>query len=302
MFHYHAHGLHIASELYCPELAAIPDTGSTPDVIFDLGVTPAALANPGNQRRIVQAQPGEYLLKLPNIARFWVQNGDHITIEPAAGCTEDTIRLFLLGSALGALLHQRGQVILHGSAVTTERGAVVFVGPSGVGKSTLAAALHQRGYRALADDVCSISFDEASRQSVVPPGLAHIKLWADAAEHLALSHAATRRLRPELEKYALPISADFDTTPVPLHAVYILDASNQDEFKLTPLPQLQKMESLLANTYRQGLLAKLGMRQNNFQQLTRIAGSTKVARLTRPKAGFRMDELIKALECDWARN
>ena len=54
----------------------------------------------------------EFLLKLDDIARFLVQHGEEILIQPAAESDEDGIRLFLLGSALGALLHQRGRLIL----------------------------------------------------------------------------------------------------------------------------------------------------------------------------------------------
>ena len=51
---------------------------------------------------------------------------------------------------------------MHGSAVATARGAVIFVGPSGVGKSTLAAALQQKGKSILLIDADpQVSMSEA---------------------------------------------------------------------------------------------------------------------------------------------
>ena len=301
MYHYFAHGLYITSDLCCPELAPVEPNGHTPDVIIRLGATPTALENPTKQSFLYQAKPNHFLLNLNQIARFWVQDGKQITIEPAAESHEDTIRLFLLGSVLGALLHQRGQVILHGSAVETERGAVVFTGPSGVGKSTLAAALQQRGYRVLADDVCSIVYDETVREAQVHPGLAHLKLWADAAQQLDLSAVATRRVRPELEKYALPLSNPFAQTPVRLYAVYSLSDSNLGEWRIEAVAQLQKMEMLVANTYRQRFLVGLGMRQQHFQQITRIASQVRVYRVTRPAIGFCVAELCERLIAEWGK-
>lgn len=301
MYHYFAHGLSITSELLCPELTQVEQNGHAPDVIIRLGVTPTALENPTKQSILYQAKPNHFLLNLNQIARFWVQEGKQITIEPAAESHEDTIRLFLLGSALGALLHQRGQVILHGSAVETARGAVVFTGPSGVGKSTLAAALQQRGYRVLADDVCSIVYDETLQEAQVHPGLAHLKLWADAAEQLDLSAVATRRVRPELEKYALPLANSFAQRPVRLYAVYSLSDSNLGEWRIEAVAQLQKMEMLVANTYRQRFLVGLGMRQQHFQQITRIASQARVYRVTRPAIGFCVAELCERLIAEWGK-
>ena len=301
MYHYFAHGLYITSDLCCPELAPVEPNGHAPDLFICLGPTPTALENPAKQGVLYQAKPNQFLLKLDQIARFWVQDGKQITIEPAAESHEDTIRLFLLGSVLGALLHQRGQVILHGSAVETERGAVVFTGPSGVGKSTLAAALQQRGYRVLADDVCSITYDETVCEAQVHPGLAHLKLWADAAQQLDLSAVATRRVRPELEKYALPLSNPFAQTPVRLYAVYSLSDSNLGEWRIEAVAQLQKMEMLVANTYRQRFLVGLGMRQQHFQQITRIASQVRVYRVTRPAIGFCVAELCERLIAEWGK-
>lgn len=299
MYHYFAHGLQITSELACPELVPLAFGEQGGDVTIRLGATPAALENPTNVSVLYQAKPNQFLLNLDQIGRFWVCDGKQITIEPAPAAPEDTIRLFLLGSAVGALLHQRGQVILHGSAVATVRGAVIFVGPSGVGKSTLAAALQQQGYRVLADDVCSLVYDEATQQAQVLPGLAHLKIWADAAAQLELTGAVTRRVRPELEKYALPLHSPFDSTPVCVHAVYVLKTSNLDEWQIEPLTPRQKMEALVTNTYRQRFLAGLGMRQQHFQQLIRITGAIRVCRVTRPAAGFCVQALIERLSADW---
>ncbi len=58
---------------------------------------------------------------------------------------DDDVRLFLLGSVMGAVLHYRGVTPLHGNGFVHEGGAVLVLGNMGVGKSTLAAALVKKG-------------------------------------------------------------------------------------------------------------------------------------------------------------
>ena len=60
------------------------------------------------------------------IAAFRVSNGNLIEIDRYLDATEEDIRLFLLGSAFGGLLHQRGLLPLHASAVEINGKAILF--------------------------------------------------------------------------------------------------------------------------------------------------------------------------------
>ena len=147
-FHYTAYGLKIESDIECPELLAgeeTPGDGTEPVRIL-LGKVPASLENPRANGVLYQARPGQFLLRLDHIAGYLVSNGAEIVIDRVPGSLDDEVRLFLLGSAFGALLHQRGFLTLHGSAIETPKGAMGFTGQSGVGKSTLATAFRTRGY------------------------------------------------------------------------------------------------------------------------------------------------------------
>ena len=73
---------------------------------------------------------------------------------------EDKIRLYILGTCMGALLMQRKILPLHGSAIAIDGKAYAFVGDSGAGKSTLASAFLSKGYKLLSDDVIAVSLSE----------------------------------------------------------------------------------------------------------------------------------------------
>ena len=66
----------------------------------------------------------------------------------------------------------------HGSAVLTQRGALVVLGPSGSGKSSMASLLERIGFPLLADDTCAFDSD-----LMLWPGPAAISpRWADALQ------------------------------------------------------------------------------------------------------------------------
>ena len=95
----------------------------------------------------------QFLLRVPNVARFMLTDGNQIVFAPESEASAADVPIFIMGTVFGILLHQRQQIVLHASAVEVNGKAIVFCGPSGEGKSTLAAALAQRGYR-LADRRC----------------------------------------------------------------------------------------------------------------------------------------------------
>jgi hypothetical protein len=299
-YHYFVHGLHIRSALRCPELMPIAADQSPVDVSICFGEAPATLMAPFQTGDFYQAQPHQLLVVIAGVARYLVTHGTEICVTPDAGANADAVRLYLLGSALGALLHQRGRFILHGSAVATSLGAVVFVGDSGAGKSTLAAALQQRGYRVLSDDVCAVS-DGAGDAPLVYPSSAHIKLWADAAAHLARDTRGARRVHPDLDKFAFENRRDFDATPTPLHAVYALTIQHDPCMRIVPVAAAQKAHTLIAMTYRQEMLHHLGLRDQHFRQAIRIAAQIRVMQVFRPPAPFQLDALATLVEQDWTK-
>lgn len=73
-----------------------------------------------------------------------------------AGASEQDAALAFVLSVLPLALPLFGLEPLHGSAVGCEEGALLILGGAGTGKSTLAAALVEQGWRFLADDACAI--------------------------------------------------------------------------------------------------------------------------------------------------
>ena len=244
-----------------------------------------------------QAAPDRLLLQVDGVARYLVSGGSRVTIarDPAAG--DDDVRVFLLGSVFGALLHQRDDLVLHGSAIDWEGAAVVFMGFSGAGKSTLAAAFHKRGRPIVTDDLCVVRPDGLGRM-MAHPGFPEAKLWLDSLNRLDISAEGLRRIRTKLEKRALPLGGAFASTPLPLKKLYVLRQHNRDELKLTTIQGPQKFAVLKAQTYRFGFLAGVGEKAGHFKQALRLAQQAPLAAVQRSSGAFRLDELVALIEAD----
>jgi hypothetical protein len=294
---YRAFGLNIASELELPELRSGLET-SEPNVHICWGAVPETLPEPEVRASgvLFQAAPERFLLRLDHV-RFLVQNGSEIRVERLAD-NDAQLRVFLLGSCFGALLHQRGLLVLHASAVQTPKGAVLFAGVSGAGKSTTLGAFLQRGYSLLSDDLAAIHLGEDGHL-VVEPSIPRTRLWSDSAMRLGQATDMLQREQPELEKYVLP-AQNFAPSPVRLHRVYVLDSDNlATSVNFESLPPVQAFKTLVCHTFRRRFLRGLGMQTAHFGLVAAAVDQASVVKVTRPSRSFLLDELAERLEADF---
>lgn len=253
---YAAFGLRIASQIALPELPAAGDDPAGADLIIALGAVEPRSASELDAAAPTQSDAETFLLELPP-ARFLVENGRSITIDPAPGAAEREVRVWLLGSVIGVVCHQRGLLPLHANAIQIGAGAAAFAGPSGSGKSTLAAWFEQRGRKVLCDDVCVISFG-ADGEPLAWPGVPRIKLWRDALAALGRTPEGLDRVAVDHEKYNLPIGHAVSPAPLRLERLYLLrQASATPDRMVNPLSGAAAVGAIADNTYRWGLAVRM---------------------------------------------
>lgn len=145
-------GLLFESALRLPEWAAFDagDGGADPDVVIALDGDAAAV--PGADERPV-VRPDEYRFFVRDAGRYRVLDSRRVVVTPVPDAGDREIRLFLMGSALAALCYQRGLLLLHASVVRVGARTIALCGPAGSGKSSLAAALIDRGAAFVCDDL-----------------------------------------------------------------------------------------------------------------------------------------------------
>jgi len=107
------------------------------------GVTSCRVSRQGEVRGV----------EFPGYVTFRIEPGGDILFWPKPGCPTALLRHFLVNQVIPRYLGSRGRLIVHASAVALQDGrAVVFLGATGYGKSTLAASFHASGAPLLADD------------------------------------------------------------------------------------------------------------------------------------------------------
>ncbi len=297
MFLHRAYGLVIESELHLPCLTAAESHCLPADITISLAESIPDLPDPILCERWWQASPSATRIEIEGVAVYLVEEGRRIRVKPAEGADPAEVRLFLLGSVLGALLYQRGIFPLHGSAVETPWGAMVFAGPSGIGKSTLAAHFHRAGYRLLADDVCAITLDSGGIPQVLP-AFPQLRLKTDAIERLYGKNIPAASSN-NADKVVVPLGEGHAPMPIPLRTIHVVTDSGKGSPSITFLRGFDSIRWLADNLSRPHLLQGPRHRGRLLRLVAEIAQMVEVVQLSRPRDATGLDGLVQWLEHGW---
>lgn len=297
MHSYRICGLSVASDIVLPGLIA-GTADSFPEVIIRHGAVPQALPDATITGPTWQIAGKQFLLSVPNVARFLLKDGVEIVFAPDSEASAEDVPIFVLGTVFGILLHQRQQIVLHASGVEVNGKAVVFCGPSGAGKSTLAAALAQRGYRLITDDVCAITLTTDGVPIVHPDGR-QLKLWAQAIKELQLEGLRRARVSNRIEKFYVELR-DARSEPLPVGAIYVLrEATPSLVWGVERANAVDATVLLRNNAYRPLLVASFEQNEGYFRATAQIASRAGIFILTRPRDFAAVPQVVSWLERHW---
>ncbi|ATQ69605.1 hypothetical protein CQW49_18235 [Methylosinus trichosporium OB3b] len=271
-------GLHIRSQIALPEIDECPPhrQPSLPLVAVrrgDLGELEPYFRE-GSDR--LHVEDSGVAFSVAGVARYLVKDGREIVVDAIPGASPRSIRLFLLGSAFGILCHQRGLTPLHANAIVLQGEAVAFAGPTGAGKSTLAAYFLSRGCHLLCDDVCVVSFDRDGAP-LAWPGPPRLKLWRDAVASLGHDDESLERVVEGHHKFHMPFSRGLGDGPFPLRRLYVLGAAPaQSDTSFRRLRGVDAIDAIFAQTYRNRFLGRMGLRARHLQLSAAIARRTEI--------------------------
>ena len=226
----------------------------------------------------------DYLLRFVDLADFQVcLENRRIQCSPSQAVPPETLRHLVLDQVFPLLLSQRGEMVLHASAVVSPAGAIAFVGRTGLGKSTLAAYLAVNGFPLLTDDCLIIEHhDDYLCGYPLYPGL---RLLPDAVRSVlnnlvgtepSAAYSQKRRLGPDQS------TIRFHAGPAPVARIYFLDATHSSSSgytSITPVSPRDAFVKLLHFTFLMDVTEPETL-MREFQWLSRAATSTQYHQLS----------------------
>ncbi len=284
-------GLSIQSEILLSDLDEVQAEGP-PDVVIRIGPVPRLLD--GEEPHGLSVVADGAILNIVTAARYWIRGGSEIVVEPCSGATARNLRLFLLGSAFGAILHQRGLLPLHANAVEIGGRAIAFMGHSGAGKSTLAAWFHDRGFKILADDVCVVRIEDG--KVLAHAGIPRLRLWKDALERTGRTAEEFEASFDDAEKYNVPTRSRPSGESIELSHLYLLSKPQDGGSVIERLQGIEAVDALVANTYRGRYVPLMGQTQHHLRQCLALVGKVAVFRAQRVWGMEGFDQQAKLLE------
>ena len=301
MYSYRVAGLAVASEIELPGAIPAQHAGAAA-VTVRAAPVPASLDDASKKGATWQIAGDRFLFQVPGVARFLLSGGREIIFEATAGVHASDVSIFIVGPVFGILLHQRGEIVLHASAVQVNGKAVLFCGSSGTGKSTLAAALAQRGFPLVADDLCAITLTAGAPPMVQPDGR-HLKLWAHAIDKLDLAERRGAPVRNRLQKFFVePQAALAEPLPEPLSlgAVYALREARPPHKRGIERPNVVDAALILRRSaYRPQLVNRMGQKADYFYAATAIANAAGIFHLTRALNFAALPAVVGGLAQHW---
>ena len=296
---YAAFGLGFRSAWSLP-FAPLP-AGAKVDVVVRTGEVPTALPAAAADHETWQATPGALLLRAAGVARFVVRGGREIVVAPEGGSAA-AVGGALSGPVVAALLKQRGVTTLHAAAVALPTGgAALLLGGSAFGKSSLAAALLDRGCRLLADDIAAVV--QHGGEICALPAFGALRLWPDALAKLGWEARARSRVSDAVEKYLVPVPDAFATEPAAVRlCLRLADARGRAAGPpaLTPRTPAERFRILQRFVYRKFVPTAAAARLESFRVLAALAQRVPMIHAERPLFRFPVQELADAVMQDLA--
>lgn len=266
-------GWRVASTLPLPELLPWDGDDRAPDLTIDVGRVPETQEGPAVALPWLQVDSGGVCrIAIRGVATYRIDpDGRRVTIDPDRGRSAADIRVFLLGTVFAALCYRRGLLPLHASCVRIGGRAVALAGASGMGKSTLAAALMRRNHAVLADDVTVLETTAAGGPWVLPT-FPRLRLRHDSMLRTGMPTDDADRGGPADDKYHLPIDTGFCAQPLPLAAVFHLEAAG-DRTDRHPrrLRGAEAAARVGRDLHRNRMIAQLGMAQHVIPATATVA-------------------------------
>lgn len=261
----------------------------------------------------IARENGGYRVRYPDLADFVINARlDHVRCFPLRGVSKATIRHIFLDNVIPRILGQRGQMIVHASAVRAQTGGTfAFLGESGWGKSTLASKFYSQGYELITDDCLKMVVTGNTLIGV--PAYQGLRLRGDSISHIFPAGKSSKPVAHYSDKRRIGTPAAPSDDSVEIRHLYLLSnpalshpgrsnptLTHQNEEDLSPsVKEVSGAEAIMALISRSFFLDVEDMpaaarRLEMAHEI--VSSSTLVSVLDFTRDYALLDQVVKAVE------
>jgi hypothetical protein len=291
-FAYRFHGVSVGSFIDLPDLEVLPASdpeSSHPRISIRQGTSELLQLLPVTSYDIRVSIEDVVDFLIPEGAVIRYHPGGQALVDRSASMPQDLLQHIIIGQLLPNALADLGFLCLHASCVEIHGQALAFLGDSGMGKSSLAAACVAQGIPLLGDDCIPMRWE--GEQLLVHRGPRRMKLWPDTIDALGLRSQAKRPIHGGEIKYLVDAGIASQAV-VPLRYLFLLTPGPQPVIEAVDGRAI--IPTLYSNIFghrRQ----RAASRSLHFHATTRLALSSMVKRLVVPRDLQRLREVFTVL-------
>jgi len=172
---------------------------------------------------------GEYFLKFPSLAIFSIHLASRsIKCYPESKISESFISHLFVDQIFPRIVNHLFSLTLHCCANRIENSALLFLGQTGWGKSTLGANFHVNGFEILNDDAITVRL--VSNNCVAIPNYCGIRLKEDSIKEIFEPHFSASNLSSTTVEVGSKKQLSIAQThlrnalaPLPIRAIFVLN-------------------------------------------------------------------------------
>lgn len=214
----------------------------------------------------------------------------HLVSRARTGTSRRDHDHFVADQVIPRLMAHEGTFVFHAGAVRYGGAAILFMGLSGRGKSTLVSSFSQAGMPLIGDD--ALVFSMVHGVPHVRPVYPSLRLFPDSIEAIMPDVATTGPVAQYTSKQRIHVQSTKDAwTPLPIHALFaIAEPATSDSIGVRRLTKAEACMSLVESGFALDP-TDLDRARNRMKQASELANAVPAFELSYPRDYARLREV-----------
>lgn len=227
-----------------------------------------------------------FYLDVKGIARYKIADKNTLIVDKYKNATWKEVVLFLMDSVLSAIFIFHEKLVLKASAVSYHKQAFLFCGLNGVGKSALAASLHNGKIKIIEDDKCLLQWSEKQNCFTIKNQNQFAALWVDIKVWENSNEIIKRKeVRKGIKKFDYDIKKVVEKKALPVKKIFWLQEVNSlDVIKKTAVKGMEKIGLMRQLISMHHLIKLQEKNQYYFKCLNSLSKTIELIHLQRARS------------------